>query len=76
MSNDSCSWFDFARLILREYGYNENKIKPISYKDYNFIAQRPQYSVLDISKLSEFYNMPSYEAAFLEYKLINTTKSK
>ncbi len=76
VSSNSCSWFDFAKLILREYGYDDNKIKPISYKEYKFIAQRPQYSVLDISKLLEFYSMPSYEDAFLEYKLINATKSK
>lgn len=76
VSSTSCSWFEFAQLILREYGYDPEKIKPISYQDYKFIAKRPQYSVLDISKLSNYYQMPSYQDAFLEYKNLPRSPSE
>lgn len=67
VSSSSCSWFEFAQLILKQKGYDQNKIEPISYSDYKFIANRPQYSVLNINKLSQFFLMPTYQDAFLNY---------
>lgn len=67
VSSSSCSWFEFTQEILRQTGHNPAKVQPISYKNYNFKALRPQYGVLDVRKLSHYYQMPSYQAALSEY---------
>lgn len=67
VSSSSCSWFEFAQTILRLSGLDESKVKPISYHDYSFKATRPQYAILDGSKLSKFYRMPTYQEALQEY---------
>lgn len=67
VSSSSCSWFEFTQEILRQAGYDENKVKPISYKDYNFKALRPQYSVLAVDKIAKYYTMPNYKDALAEY---------
>jgi len=67
VSSSSCSWFDFTREILRLSGLNENKVKPVSYREYQFKANRPQYTILDSSKLSRYYKMPDYQTALREY---------
>ncbi len=45
-----CSWFDFAREIVRCTGA-EVEVKPMSAADLKFPAPRPPYSVLDTSRL-------------------------
>lgn len=67
VSNDVISWYDFAREILRLSNLDENKIKPIEFKDYKFIAKRPQNSTLAVNKLKEFYSMPSIRESLAEY---------
>jgi dTDP-4-dehydrorhamnose reductase len=44
------SWYDFAISIM-ELGGKNCKVKPIQTKDYPTLAKRPQYSVLDKSKI-------------------------
>ena len=44
------SWYDFAISIMELGGVN-CKVKPIQTKDYSALAKRPQYSVLDKSKI-------------------------
>ena len=44
------SWYDFAISIMELGGVN-CKVKPIQTKDYSTLAKRPQYSVLDKSKI-------------------------
>lgn len=66
-SSSSCSWFDFAREILKCSNLDFNKVKPIAFKDYPFKAKRPQYGVLSLTKLSKFYQMPDYETALMQY---------
>lgn len=67
VSNNSCSWFEFTREILRQTNLDANKVKPISYKEYAFKAKRPQYGVMSTNKLSKYYTMPSYQEALAEY---------
>ncbi len=71
VSSGSCSWFEFTREILQQNGYNPDKVKPISYKDYQFKAKRPQYGILNNDKISKYYKMPDYKnalQAFFERK--------
>ena len=44
------SWYDFAISIM-ELGVKNCKVKPIQTKDYPTLAKRPQYSVLNKSKI-------------------------
>lgn len=51
-----CSWFDFAQTIFE----NNNtivKVKPILTIEYLTLAKRPQYSVLDKSKIKATYSI-------------------
>ena len=71
VSNSSCSWFEFAQEILRQTSHDVTKIKPISYRDYQFKAVRPQYAVMDCAKLAKYYVLPSYQQALSEYMKLN-----
>ena len=44
------SWYDFAISIMK-IGAQDCKVKPIQTKDYPTLAKRPQYSVLNKSKI-------------------------
>ena len=67
VSSSACSWFEFTQEILRQSGQDVNKVKPISYKDYSFKALRPQYAILDSTKIAPYYVMPDYKSALSEY---------
>lgn len=67
VSSSSCSWFEFTQEILRQSGFDPDKVKPISYKDYTFKALRPQYGVMAVNKLAKYYQMPDYKMALSEY---------
>lgn len=67
VSSSGCSWYEFTREILSLSGLNPDKVKPVSYKDYQFKAKRPQYTILDNSKLARYYVMPDYKQALTEY---------
>ncbi len=67
VSSSACSWFEFTQEILRQSGQDVNKVKPISYKDYSFKALRPQYAILDSTKITPYYVMPDYKSALSEY---------
>lgn len=67
VSSMGCSWYEFTREILNLSGLNPDKVKPVSYKDYQFKAKRPQYTILDNSKLAKYYKMPDYKQALTEY---------
>lgn len=67
VSSSACSWFEFTQEILRQSGQDVSKVKPISYKDYSFKALRPQYVILDSTKIAPYYVMPDYKSALSEY---------
>ncbi len=58
------SWFDFAKLIKKYFGYN-TYLKPISTFEYPTPAKRPYYSLLDKSKIKTTYNVniPNYKSS-------------
>lgn len=52
-----CSWYDFATEIARLSGNLGCKINPCTTTDYPTKARRPQYSVLDKSKIIATFNL-------------------
>ncbi len=50
------SWFDFAKAIM-ELGSLDCKVRPIESKDYPTPAKRPQYSVLNKTKIKEDFKV-------------------
>ncbi len=67
VSSSSCSWFEFTLEILKLSGHDVTKVKPVSYKNYSFKANRPQYGVLNTKKLSKYHQMPDYKSALEEF---------
>lgn len=56
-SNDGvCSWYDFA-LTIFEYSNIKCKVNPIRTEDYPTIASRPQYSVLNSTKIEHDFEL-------------------
>lgn len=52
-----CSWFDFTLAIHRIYGITTCKVRPLHTKDYPAKATRPNYSVLDKTKIKSTFNI-------------------
>ncbi len=67
-NNGSTSWYGFSTAIARHLR-SKTKIRPCSTKDYQTLAKRPGYSVLDNVMLSLTVgdNMRSWEAALDDY---------
>lgn len=53
----SISWYDLANDIKLIYGFNNININSISSNDYNTKAKRPNYSVLDNSKIKKTFQI-------------------
>jgi len=51
-----CSWYEFAKEIVKESGY-ECKVKPISSQEYPTKATRPKWSVLKCNKLKSNFRV-------------------
>jgi dTDP-4-dehydrorhamnose reductase len=51
-----CSWYDFAREIMKQGGRNCH-VKPIRTSEYPLPAKRPEYSVLDKSKIKRTFGI-------------------
>ncbi|KAA6330536.1 dTDP-4-dehydrorhamnose reductase [termite gut metagenome] len=60
-----CSWYDFAVSIHRLAEITGCKVKPLHTADYPAKAARPQYSVLDKTKIKKTYEVeiPHWEAS-------------
>ena len=69
-NSGSCSWYEFSREILRLSG-SKCLVVPVSSNEFPTLAKRPQYSVLDNSKLESSFDLDinSWQDA-----LINTIK--
>jgi len=61
-----CSWYEFACHIFELTGVKAD-VNPIRTSDFITKARRPQYSVLDNSRLHRIYPMPAWEEALTEY---------
>lgn len=67
-NSGSCSWFEFATEIMRQSSLPA-KVSPITTADYGARARRPQYSVLNCSKLERVlgWTMPTWQEALATY---------
>ena len=52
-----CSWYDFTKAIHRIAGITHCKVKPLHTEEYPTPAKRPNYSVLDKTKIKETYHI-------------------
>ncbi|MGM0876139.1 MAG: SDR family oxidoreductase [Bacillota bacterium] len=50
-NSGSCTWYEFARTIFDEAGFNPKFILPTTTKEYGALAPRPRYSVLENNAL-------------------------
>ena len=55
VNDGKITWFDFTNEICKILNYRVN-IKKLNYDDYNFIAKRPRYSVLNNQKIKKYFN--------------------
>lgn len=62
LSNDNhCSWYEFAKEILKETAV---EVKPVTSEQYPQKAKRPQYSVMDLSKAKAIgFEIPTWQEA-------------
>lgn len=60
-----CSWYDFTVAIHRIAGITSCKVSPLHTNEYPAKAPRPQYSVLDKTKIKKIFNIevPHWEAS-------------
>lgn len=65
-NSGSCSWYDFTKAIF-ELARIDHPIEKTTYAEYKTKACRPQYSVLDNTKLATYYPMKTWEEALKEY---------
>jgi dTDP-4-dehydrorhamnose reductase len=62
-----CTWFEFARLLVREAGLT-TEVRPVSSEQMARPAPRPGYSVLSAKSLEKFQiEMPSWQDACRRY---------
>jgi dTDP-4-dehydrorhamnose reductase len=70
-----CSWYDFSWEIMRLAGI-DCRVKPVLTKDYPLPAQRPEYSVLDKSKIKTTFgiDIPNWKESLI--KVISILEKK
>jgi dTDP-4-dehydrorhamnose reductase len=68
-NSGSCTWFEFAREVLKEKGLNHVQIVPISSAELARPARRPAYSELDCRKFEKLTGskMRPWKEALKEY---------
>lgn len=66
LSNEnSCSWYEFAKEILKETNV---KVLPVTSAEYPQKATRPQYSVMDLSKAEKLgFKIPTWQEALAQF---------
>lgn len=66
LSNEnSCSWFEFAKEILKD---TDVEVFPVTSEEYPQKAKRPQYSVMDLSKAKDLgFIIPTWEEALEQF---------
>jgi dTDP-4-dehydrorhamnose reductase len=69
VNSGDCSWYEYARFILKAAKINKVKVEPISISEMNFAARRPAFSTLDNSKYSRLTKRPlrCWQEAVKEY---------
>lgn len=66
LSNEnSCSWFEFAKEILKD---TDVEVLPVTSEEYPQKAKRPQYSVMDLSKAKNLgFAIPTWQEALEQF---------
>ena len=66
LSNDnSCSWYEFAAEILKDF---DVEVKPVTSEEYPQKAYRPKHSVMDLSKVKSIgFNIPTWQEALSSF---------
>ena len=52
-----CSWFDFAKMIVKYAGHTSCDIRPCHSSEFSSKVHRPSYSVLDKTKIKEAFGI-------------------
>lgn len=61
-----CSWYEFAKEIFDQLNM-EVDLSGVSHNEYKTKAERPNYSVLDNSKINNIYPMPFWKESLTDY---------
>lgn len=66
LSNEnSCSWYEFAREILKD---TDVEVAPVTSEEYPQKATRPQYSIMDLSKAKALgFEIPTWQEALASF---------
>lgn len=69
----TCSWFEFSKIILEYSGLKDVIVNPISTKELNRPAPRPNFSVLDNNfyRLRGFKMLRNFKESLAEYLRLN-----
>lgn len=67
LSNEgSCSWYEFAKEILKE---NDVEVAPVTSEEYPQKATRPKHSVMDLKKVKQIgFVIPTWQEALAYFK--------
>ena len=67
-NNGQCSWYDFAKEIFKIAELDMN-VEPITSQEYGNKAVRPQYSVMDLTKIESLlgYEMKNWRCGLEDY---------
>lgn len=73
--NTRCTWYGLAKIIFEQAKKSKiiteaPKIIPVSTEDFNLLAKRPKYSILDCSEAYKIYN-PELDLKKNIFKLLN-----
>jgi len=75
-ARDSCSKYEFARMICRLFGKDENIIRKASIKEFAFKAARPENTSLNVDKISGILgveSIPTVEMGLIKFKKLKET---
>ena len=68
VNSGHATWYDVGREIARLLGKSEASLKPLSVRDVQLRASRPQFAALSNAKLAQAgYAMPSWQDALARY---------
>jgi len=72
-----CTWYDFARKILKEARLDQVELSPIKTGELQRAARRPAYSVLDMHKFvaATGKTMQPWQLAFSDYYAFITSRT-
>ncbi|OFZ16549.1 MAG: dTDP-4-dehydrorhamnose reductase [Bdellovibrionales bacterium GWA2_49_15] len=61
-----CSWYEFTKTIMSECKIS-GPVSRVSWKEYPSVLRRPEYSVLDTTKIAQLVTVPTWEDHLKNY---------